>query len=81
LDVLWDWVKEKLTTEELRNYLFLHKDDKKEHLKLAGIMGNTVPLAKIWKWGKVNITPEELKNKCFVLKDDTNLLLWQVAAV
>jgi len=68
LDVLWDWVKEKLTTEELRNYLFLHKDDKKEHLKLAGIMGNTVPLAKIWKWTKVNITTEELKVELSLVK-------------
>jgi len=32
LDVVWDWVKEEITTEELRNKLFLdkvHKQKKK----------------------------------------------------
>jgi hypothetical protein len=52
--------------------LFLNKDDKqkKNTWQVAGIMGNTVPLAKIWNWAKVNKTTEELKDELALVKDD-----------
>ena len=83
LDLLWDWGKEKLTTEELSNNLFLNKENKKRKKEnawqVAGIMGNTVLLAKIWNWAKVNKTTDELKNELPLVKDDPKELRgrWQ----
>jgi endo-1,4-beta-D-glucanase Y len=81
LDVLWEWGKEELTTEELSNKLLLAKDDKqnKNAWHSAGIMGNTESLEKICKWAEVNLTPEELKNKFILVKEDRKGLrgIWQ----
>jgi hypothetical protein len=63
LDVLLEWGKEELTTEELSNKLLLDKDDKQNNAwSVAGMMGNTESLEKIWKWAKMDLTPEEQKN-------------------
>ena len=32
LDVLWDWVKEELITEQLNNNMFLEKQDRQKTL-------------------------------------------------
>jgi hypothetical protein len=43
LDVLWEWGKRELTTEELSNNLLLAKDNKQINAwSVAGMMGNTI---------------------------------------
>ena len=63
LDVLWEWGKEELTTEELSNKLLLAKEDKqkKSASHEAGMVGNKESLEKVCRWAKVNLTSEELK--------------------
>ena len=81
MDILWEWGKEQLTTEELSNRLLSAKDDKQKNAwQLAAMVGNTESLQKIWEWAKAELSTEELNNKFLLAKDDRKMTAWHVAA-
>jgi len=59
LEKLWEWAKQKLTTEEIKNKLLLGTDqDGKTAWHYADELGNTKILQNIWEWAKENLTTE-----------------------
>ena len=71
LKKLWEWAKERQTTDELKQTLFLAK-----HLmgrttwNDAAETNNTKLLDVLWEWGKEEPTTEELSKKLLLAKDD-----------
>jgi endo-1,4-beta-D-glucanase Y len=81
LEKVWEWVKEKLTTDELNTEFLLAKDDT-EHtaLHVAAIILNIESLEKIWKWAKSNLTTEKLITELLLAEDYQKKTAWLVAA-
>jgi hypothetical protein len=63
---LWEWAKEVLTPEELKNKVFLAKDKlNRTTWHAASQKGQLEVLHKLREWSKDVLTPEELKNNFF----------------
>jgi len=61
---VWDWAKNKLTTEEIKNKLLLGTDNKgKTAWYWAAQKYNLEILHKILEWAKEKLTPEKINNK------------------
>jgi endo-1,4-beta-D-glucanase Y len=71
LEQIWQWAKQKLTTDKLKCKMFLAKH-------ACGITtwhdaakaNNTEVLDILWEWGKEQLATEELSNKLLLAKDD-----------
>ena len=78
---LWEWSKEELTTEEVKNEVLLAKDYRKQTIwHMAAKNDKPVLLEKLWDWAKEKLTPEELNNKLLLAKDDVAQTAFHVAA-
>ena len=68
---LWEWAKEKQTTDEVKQTLFLAKYLLgRTALHDATETKNTNVLDVLWELGKEELTTEELSNKLLLAKDD-----------
>jgi len=71
LETVWEWAKEKLTSDELKNNLLLGKDyEKRTAWQRAARMGKIKELLKLWEWAKQELTTEELHNRFRFATDD-----------
>jgi len=53
LETLWEWAKEELTPDELKNNLLLGKDYKERTAwQLAARLGYVNKLQDLWEWAK-----------------------------
>jgi len=84
LDVLqktWDWAKQNLTRQELKENLLLATDrDKNTAWDLAAEMGQLDILQRIWEWAKENLTTEEISNKLLLATDQKGRTILHLAA-
>ena len=63
LQTIWEWAKQELTAEELKNSFLLAKDDREQTaFELTAEKGNTEVLETLHKWDVEELTPEELNN-------------------
>jgi endo-1,4-beta-D-glucanase Y len=61
---IWDWAKENLTREEMRNEMLLRTDNKgRTAWHLAAYIGKQDVMQKIWDWAKEKLTTEEIRNE------------------
>jgi hypothetical protein len=61
VEKIWEWAKEKLTTEELNNKLLLAKYDVEQtvfHIAAEG--GKTQVIQKMWEWSTEKLSAEEI---------------------
>jgi len=78
---LWDWTKEELTPQEIKNEVLLAKDEKERTVwHMAANTGNAELLENLWKWAGEKLTTEELNNKLFLAKDDMEQTAFHIAA-
>jgi hypothetical protein len=81
LQKLWEWAKEKLTTEDLNNKLLLAKDKRGQTAwHVAAECDNLQLLQKLWEWAKEKLTTDDLSNKLLLAKDVRERTTWHVAA-
>jgi endo-1,4-beta-D-glucanase Y len=63
---IWDFVKKKLTTEEIKNKVLLAADVKgKTVLHMAAKGGKLELLQEILDWAEENLTSKEIKINCY----------------
>jgi hypothetical protein len=63
---LWEWAKENLTKEEIKNNLLLHTDsDGKTAWHVVARYGEVGVMEKIWESAKYDLTIEEIKLVCY----------------
>ena len=79
LDKMWEWAKEVLNRDQLKNELLLAKDyDDLTAFHRATFTDNVEILERIWKWANEQLTPEELK-ELFLAQDYSGKTAWYVA--
>ena len=67
LQEAWQWAKENMTTDEIRNKLLLATDSDGENVwHVAAKMGELDLLQEMWEWAKENMTTNETKNMLFL---------------
>jgi len=71
LKKLWEWAKERQTTDELKQTLFLarHLMGRTAWYNAAETNSRNV-LGVLWEWGRKEMTKEGLSNKLLLAKDD-----------
>ena len=81
LQKVWEWAKEKLTTEEINNKLLLgtEKDGKTAWQRVAKWRNSDI-LQKVWEWAKENLTKEEINEKLILGTDKAGKSVWHYAA-
>ena len=63
LQKVWEWAKEKLTTEEINNKLLLATDRKGRTVwHTAAFFGIPEIFEEVWDWAKETLTTEEINN-------------------
>jgi ankyrin repeat protein len=81
LQKLWEWAKEKLTTEEINNKFLLGTDNEGRTVwHVAAQRGNLEMLQKVWDWNKEKLTTEEINNKLLLGTDNERKTAWHLAA-
>jgi ankyrin repeat protein len=79
LNKLWEWAKEEVTQEELKN-MFSTKDGYgRTAWHMASEKRQIEVLHKLWEWAKEVLTQEELKNM-FLSKDEYGRTAWYMAS-
>jgi len=82
LQKLWEWAKEKLTTEEINNTLLLGTDNEgRTAWHLAAMWSNVENLQKVWEWAKERLTTEEINTKFLLGTDNGGRTAWHLAAI
>jgi hypothetical protein len=77
LHKLWEWAKDILTPEELRNKLFLDKDFCGRTVwHISAEKGRLDLLHKLCGWAKALLTQEELSSMLFLAKDINEWTAW-----
>ena len=80
LHKVWEWAKEKLTTEEINNNLLLATDCYGRTVWHAAAEEDKPQiLQKVWELAKEKLTTEEIYNKLFLATDNTGRTVWHVA--
>jgi hypothetical protein len=78
---IWDWAKEKLTTEEIKNEMLLHTDnDGRTTWETAAYLGQQAVMQNIWVLAKENLTTEEIKNEMILRTDNDGSTDWHLEA-
>jgi len=80
LEKLWEWVKEKLTAEDINKLLLAADNVGRTVWHLAAEKGNLETLQKVWEWAKEKLTKEEINNKVLLGTDKNGRTAWHVAA-
>ena len=81
LQKLWEWAKENLTPEEIKNILLLGTEKYRSTAWHIGAEeGNSEILQKLCEWAKENLTPEEINNELLLGTDKHGTTAWHIAA-
>ena len=81
MQIIWDLVKEKLTTEETKNELLLGTDrEGRTAWHEATYWGKLDIMQQIWKCAKGKLTTGEINNKFLIATDHKERTIWHVAA-
>jgi hypothetical protein len=81
LQKLWEWAKEKLTTEDLNNKLLLAKDKRGQTAwHVAAECGNLELLQRLCEWAKEVLTAEVMSDELLLARDDNKQTFLHVAA-
>jgi hypothetical protein len=81
LNKLWEWTKEKLTTDEIKEKVLFDTDKIGRNIwHLASEGGNLEKLSNTWEWAKENLTREEINNKLLLNTDNEGMTAWHWAA-
>jgi endo-1,4-beta-D-glucanase Y len=68
--LVWDWAKEKLTTEDFKKLLLGTDNKGRDTWQIAARWGNLEVLQQVWDCAKEELMKEEINNK--LLLDTAN---------
>ena len=81
LEVLMEWAKAVMSTEDLNNKLLLARDDRKQTVwHYASLWDNVQLLGRIWKWAEEQLTPEEVNNNLLLDESIRGQTAWHLVA-
>jgi hypothetical protein len=79
---VWEWAKEKLTTEEINNKLLLATDNVgRTFFHTAAEWGQLEVLQLVWEWATEKLTTEEISNKLLLATDKWGRTVIYMAAI
>ena len=79
LEKLWIWAKEKLSAEEINNFLLATDNVGRTGWHFAAQRGNLDILQKVWEWAAEKLTAEEINN-LLLATDIEGRTAWLLAA-
>jgi len=78
---IWDLAKQRLTTDEIKNEMFLRTDREGINFShIASFRGDVGVMQRLWELAKERLTTEELKNKMFLRTDSEERNACYIAA-
>ena len=78
---IWEWTKEKLTKDEVKEKVLFDTDTEGRNIwHLASEAGNLEKLRNIWEWAKENLTREEINYKLLLSTNNEGKTAWHWAA-
>jgi hypothetical protein len=82
LNKLWKWANQVLTQEDLKNKVFLAKDNYGTIAwRMAAERGHLEVLDSLWVCATEILTPEEIYKKLFLVRDNFGKTVWHPAGV
>ena len=74
---IWEWAKERLTTEEIKSEMLLRTDSEGRNAWLiAAHRGKLDVMQYIWELAKESLTTEEIKNEMLLRTDHLGKNAW-----
>ena len=70
LKKLWEWIKEKLTSEEIKNKLLATENEGRTAWHLTAQKGKLEILQKVWEWAEEKLTTAENNNKLLAAENE-----------